>query len=333
MHPFVNDLSPAQLEELIDSHFNLLFNKNDSVVIRNGGHNCEFLRCAVSEKGCGILIELNSSRSPYTRLGNNNPRLVRGNIRVEEIEIYIEGRARQFISIYCRRAGQLRLFIRLMGDILWHLLSDGPQNGDPWDFITGRLSGWKLLFSGTDSKAQEKGLLGELLILKYLMEACDQPVSVWTGPLGGVKDFRLHNRNVEVKTTSVRYGYLIEINGLFQTEMLQISECLAFIRVEETPNGRYAVRNLISELQKMCTGEMSRELKIRLQDYSDEVLESSTRWDVLEAVVTDIDNNFPRISRESFINRRLPEGIVNITWTTDLASLEKTPLAEYNFLS
>ena len=331
MHPLITDLSPAQLEELLDFHFNLLFTQNNSVVIRKQGYSCEFLRCAVSEKGWGILIELNSTSSPFTRSRNNTPRLVRGNIRMEEINISIDGKERQFISIYCRRAGLLRLFTRLMGDILWHLLADGPRGGDPWAFITDRLSGWKLLFSGPDSKAQEKGLLGELLVLKHLMDTYEIPVTVWTGPLGGVKDFRLAERNIEVKTTSVRYGYLIEINGLFQAEVQQIPENLVFIRIEETPNGRFTVRDLIADIQRNCTGEMGDELQVRLQDFSDDVLDSSNRWDVLQAVVLDINSRFPRISRENFTGRKLPEGIVNITWTADLAALEKTTLTEFNF--
>jgi hypothetical protein len=333
MHSFINNLSPAQLEVLLERHFNFLFNRNDTVVVQSGPNQCAFLRCVVSEKGWGILIEVNTSISPYSRPGKNIARLVRGNIRVEDADVTIEGKKRQFISIYCRRASLLSLFTRLMGDIIWHLFVDGNPNGDPWEFIVQRLSGWKLLFSGVDNKAQEKGLLGELLLLKHLMEKYEQPVSIWTGPLGGIKDFRLQNRNIEVKTTSVRYGYLIEINGLFQADMQQASENLAFIRVEETPNGRYSIRDLILELQRICLKEMAQELRNRLEDYSDEVLESPNRWDVLEAVIIEMDTDFPRISRESFVNRRLPDGIINITWTADLVSLEKKLLTEYNFFS
>jgi hypothetical protein len=334
MRPFISNLSPARLEALLDFHFNLLFNRNDSVVIQEGSQSVEFLRCAVSEKGWGILIELNTATSPYSRPNTNNQKIIRGNIRLEEAEISIEGRSRQFISIYCRRAGLLGLFIRLMADIIWHLLSDGPQSGDPWVFISERLSGWRLLFSATDTKAQEKGLLGELLILKHLMETYGQPVTIWTGPLGGVKDFRLQDRNIEVKTTSVRYGYLIEISGLFQTEIHQASENLAFIRIEETPNGRYSVRDLILELQRICVGETAQgELRNRLEDFCDEILGSVIRWDVLEAMIIDVDTNFPRIARENFVTRRLPDGIVKIQWTADLAGLKKIPLMEYNFLT
>jgi hypothetical protein len=333
MHPFINNLSPAELEGILTFHFNLLFNRNDSVILRRENQSIQFLRCAVSEKGWGILIELNSVSSPYTRLNARNKRLIGGNIRVEDAEISIEGKPREFICIYCKKPALLLLFMRLMADILWHLLSGGPKNSDPWEFISERLTGWRLLFSGPDSKAKEKGLLGELFILKHLMETCSQSVTVWTGPLNGVKDFRLEKRNIEVKTTSVRYGYLVEISGLFQTQTQQESENLAFIRLEETPNGNYCIRDLISQIRRLCQrGGDVNGLTARLEDFSDEVLTSTSRWDVLEAMIFDIDTNFPSISRESFANRRLPDGIVNIQWTADLGAMRKVPLSEYNFL-
>ncbi len=323
------NLNPSQLEELVSQHFSALFNPNDTVLLAGGGLSETWLRCALTEKGKALLIETDSPNSPFTRQFPVPGRTFPGRIRVEEIQRNLHHQPVNFIAFYCRNERIIRLFCRLMADIIWHLCNEGPQTGDPWTYLQTRLEGWRMLFSGADNLAIEKGLIGELYLLRHLITRHNHPITIWDGPLGGTKDFRLPDQNIEVKTTSVRTGYLVEISGLFQTVSLQAREKLLFIRLEQTSNGPLSVRSLRDEILAL-TNE-TEELNRRLEDFPPELFESPNRWEVLEAVVMDIDARFPRISEHSFVNQQLPDGIVQIKWTADLSMLDKTRLMDANF--
>jgi len=325
-------LNPSQLEELINHHFSILFDPNDTVALFGHGLEESWLRCALTEKGKALLIETNSSDSPFTRQNRIQRRAYPGRVRMEEIERSIDNQQKNFIAFYCRNERLNRLFCRLMADIVWHLCNEGPVSGDPWTYLLTRLEGWKLLFSGSDITAIEKGLIGELYVLRHFITRYSFPVIIWEGPMNGTKDFRLPGQNVEVKTTSSRYDYFVEISGLYQTAELQSQERLVFIRLEQTKNGLLSVRSLQDELNTLTTasGEIS-EFRRRLEDYPQVIFETLNTWEVLEAVVMEIDHNFPRISEQSFVNHRLPDGIMQIKWTADLMSLRKTGLSEFNF--
>jgi hypothetical protein len=286
----------------------------------------------LTEKGKALLIETDSRDSPFTKQARADGRIYPGRIRMEEIERGIDNRPKNFIAFYCRNERLIRLFCRLMADMIWHLCNEGPRSGDPWIYLLTRLEGWKLLFSGTDNIAIEKGLIGELYVLRHFLTRYSLPVTIWEGPMNGTKDFRLLGQNVEVKATSSRYGYLVEMNGLYQTSALQPQERLVFIRLEQTGNGSLSVGSLRDELSELttATGETG-EFHARLEDFPPEIFETPNKWEVLEAVVMEIDHYFPRISEQSFVNNRLPDGIMQIKWTADLMSLGKTGLAQFNF--
>lgn len=326
------NLTPSQLEELIDNHFSVLFDPNDTVTVVGPGLEETWLRCALTERGKALLIETDAHDSPFTRQTLVRGRAYPGRIRMEEVVRSIDNRQKSFIAFYCRNERLIRLFCRLMADIIWHLCNEGPGSGDPWDYLLKRMEGWKLLFSGSDNVAMEKGLIGELYVLRHFITRYGLPVSIWEGPMSGTKDFRLPGQNVEVKTTSSRYDYFVEINGLHQTSALQPQERMIFIRLEQTSNGSLSVQSLQNELNILTTttSEID-EFRRRLEDYPQEVFETSHRWEILEAVVMEMDHNFPRISAQSFVNQRLPDGIVQIKWTADLMPLEKISLSEFNF--
>lgn len=326
------NLNPSQLEGLINHHFSVLFDHNDAVTLSGHGLEETWLRCALTEKGKALLIETDSVDSPFTRQAHIASRVYTGRIRMEEIERGIDNQQKHFVAFYCRNERLIQLFSRLMADIIWHLCDEGPQSGDPWIYLLKRLEGWKLLFSGSDNIAIEKGLIGELYILRHLIARYSFPVTVWEGPMNGVKDFRLPGQNVEVKTTSSRYGYFVELSGLYQTSILQAQERMVFIRLEQTGNGLLSVQSLVAELTRLITSpDEINEFRRKLEDYPREIFETSNKWEVLESVVMAIDENFPRISEQSFVDHRLPNGVIQIKWTADLIGLEKTMLSEFNF--
>lgn len=326
-------MNPSQLENALNHHFALLYNINDIVAVAEPNFSLDWLHCALTEKGRAVLIETDSPRSPFLAQGSFERRIHAGRIRMEEIDLKIDESSRKFIAFYCRRRNLVQLFNRLMADIVWHLLNEGPQSGDPWSYLAARLDGWRSLFSGTDNKAEEKGLIGELYVLRHLMSRHSLPVTIWSGPFAGVKDFRIHNQNIEVKTTEVRNGYLVEFSSLYQTSLQQQVERLVFIRLEETANGALSVHSLTQELHHLASiSGQTAELQRRLEAFSPDVFTSPNRWELLEAVIMEMGDQFPRLSEQSFVNSQLPDGVLNIKWTGDLAALPKTPFMNFDFV-
>jgi len=323
--------NPIELEKILKEHFGYLFQKNDSIVVSHSDLNFSWLRCALTEKGRAILIDTDSPHTPFTSHLENPRQTRRGRIRMEEVAVVRDnGDDAHSIAIYCNKASLSVLFNRLMADLIWHLVTAGPQDGDPWNFLSTRLDGWRALFSGTDSKAEEKGLIGELVFLKHLLTTSNHSIEVWDGPLQGIKDFRLPNCNVEVKATTIRQGYFIEVSGLFQATEMQLDERLLFVRLEESPNGSVSVKRLIQEVSAAVAARGETDvLAQRLKEYSPETVESDTKWEVLETVIFRIDEDFPRLSAESFVQGQLPAGVLGIRWTADLTALERTELRSF----
>jgi hypothetical protein len=282
----------------------------------------DWIRCAVTEKGIAILVETDSPRSPFRRSTEGGSRVFRGAIRMEESIIEFDGENCSFISVLCRKKTLAKIFERLAADLIIHLEENSTEITDPWDCLKERLKGWQLLFSFTDNKAEEKGLIGELLIFKLLRENLNINSEAWTGPHGGTKDFMLRGCNIEVKTTTVRYGYFVEISGLFQTVTTQEAEKLVFVRMEETPNGNLSLSSLIAEISLLLNEVDLVIFKNLLKEFNEDLFNSLNTYSLLEVVFFDVDHNFPRISEKSFVNNSLPEGVIRLTWVADLGSLE-----------
>jgi hypothetical protein len=310
------------LETAIRNAFSTLFYPGESIILNLNNKDVEWIRCAVTEKGIAILVETDSSRSPFRRSSEGGSRVFRGAIRMEESTIDVDGKNCSFITVLCRKKTLARVFERLVADLIMHLEESRTEITDPWDCLRQRLKGWQLLFSITDNKAEEKGLIGELLIFKILREHLNINSEAWTGPLGGTKDFMLSGCNIEVKTTSVRYGYFVEISGLFQTMTTQETEKLAFVRMEETPHGNLSPSSLVAEIIPLLNDADLVTFNNLLKEFNEDLFNSPNKYSLLEVVFFNVDNNFPRISEESFVNNRLPEGVIRLTWTADLGSLE-----------
>jgi hypothetical protein len=310
------------LEIAIRNAFSTLFKPGDSITMNMDNEDLDWIRCAVTEKGIAILVETDSLRSPFIRSPEGGSRVFRGAIRMEESIIEIDGKNCNFITVLCRKKSLAKVFERLAADLIIHLEENSTEITDPWDFLRERLKGWQLLFSFTDNKAEEKGLIGELLIFKILREHLNINSEAWTGPLGGTKDFMLNGCNIEVKTTTVRYGYFVEISGLFQTRTTQEAEKLAFVRMEETPQGDLSPASLVAEIIPMLNEADRVTFYNLLKEFNEDLFNSPNKYSLLEVVFFDIDHDFPRISEESFVNYRMPEGVIRLTWTADLGSLE-----------
>lgn len=91
--------------------------------------------------------------------------------------------------------------------------------------LRDRLIQWSLLFEKAAapglSPEEQRGLFGELVILKMLLENATDPMPVlngWQGVSGGIQDFFFTDRAIEVKTTSSNQHQIITISSAAQLD-------------------------------------------------------------------------------------------------------------------
>jgi uncharacterized protein YbaR (Trm112 family) len=91
--------------------------------------------------------------------------------------------------------------------------------------LRNRLHQWSLLFEKAAapglSPEEQRGLFGELVILKMLLENTADPLPVlngWQGVSGGIQDFFYTDRAIEVKTTSGNQHQTVIISSAAQLD-------------------------------------------------------------------------------------------------------------------
>ena len=93
------------------------------------------------------------------------------------------------------------------------------------------LNDWKELWKGKKGRLdsyQQRGLLGELITLRFLMAHSSSVINYWSGPTGGIHDFTSDRVHVEVKTTT-RQPPTVRISQVGQTAPLHGSTDLGLI--------------------------------------------------------------------------------------------------------
>jgi hypothetical protein len=125
---------------------------------------------------------------------------------------------------------------------------------DPCDALTTELQCFESLFAERSILSFERqlGLLGELLFLEELVQRHGaKALAAWIGPTGEPHDFRMADREFEVKTTSTPHR-IHTINGV--TQLLPSAGCeLYLISISLGPPGTSNAFSLSTTAHSMLT--------------------------------------------------------------------------------
>ncbi|SED14808.1 PD-(D/E)XK motif protein [Paenibacillus sp. GP183] len=157
-------------------------------------------------------------------------------------------------------------------------------------------------------------VLAEMLSYYYLLKQ-EKEVS-WIGPFGGSVDFNCNDGCYEVKSTVARYGSQITINSQYQLK----ANYLLFYRFEPAGYG-FSIQDMVTKLVELDLEESEIERALEKLNYTigSEVRTKSYR--LLEVMKYEIDESFPKIVPESFINGQLPKHISGLIYKLDLDGL------------
>jgi hypothetical protein len=231
-----------------------------------------------------------------------------------------------FLDIHCRRFELRDAFVGLAVLLISALDGVSPEAAEQVTIKV--LDDWKILFGGGVESNALVGLLGELVLLARLANKGRDAFAAWTGPAGGRHDFRNGATAIEVKTTLSQVGRQVQIHGASQ---LMIPDggrlVMAFVRLECVPNGSISLGILSRQL--VSTGidqsSLTDVLKDEGADPSVGTFERD-RYEIREICFYEVNDDFPRITLDSFDDQALPAGVTDLSYGLDLSS--QTPMSE-----
>lgn len=191
----------------------------------------------------------------------------------------------------------------------------------------GRTFRWHYLLRGGKqeilSEEVQKGLIGEIEVLKLLMENIGpkSALTAWTGPSGAPKDFELKADCIEVKSRRGASQPFVKINNEHQlAEVPDRRLWLTVLAVDrvQPPHGRSLTEHVseISDLLERTEPSVIMDWDLRLADAGYDALHdySAWRWIVSSPEFYAVACDFPRIGTP------VPLGVSAVTYALALSA-------------
>lgn len=225
----------------------------------------------------------------------------------------LEGRQFYMLELMTKNAFDIDAFSVLCIDFLnpghsgkyRQKILENPQN---W------VNNWKTLIGNKIKDSNIYAYLGELIVLHLLLKNGEKAILTSQGS----HDIETPTTNIEVKTTGIRYQSLIEIHSKYQLQRLNNNPLyLYFVRLEDANFG-ISINSMISKLKELKYDISS--IEKRIEDLNSDVKEQCYKIDEIRKYK--IDDSFPKITDETFVDGKLPENIVKVVYTVDLDGIE-----------
>ncbi len=237
-----------------------------------------------------------------------------------------------FVDLVCIDNSQNPTFSAVAQDVLRTL---ARPHGLLRDAIVSALARWRSFWSTkADGMSREDalGLFGELWFMRrWLSPANAQIVERWQATENARHDFQWSEVSVEVKTTASRSqgGPTHSISSLDQLDNPEQGQLFLFsLQVSEdalAANSLHSlVEGLVGELRHDFQALASLNDKLASRGYSPADRTAPARKFRIHAErLYRVDEGFPRITRGTFQPTGLPQGVVDIGYTIDLAACQQ----------
>lgn len=172
----------------------------------------------------------------------------------------------------------------------------------------------KELVGNTNVEKAAYSVIAEMLSFSYLLK--NNTNVEWAGHKGATVDLESATGGYEVKATVARYGSEISISSQYQLN----ANYLLYYRFEPAESG-ISLQQMVEKLvgQGIERAELDRTLSKLGYPVDSEIRRKSYR--LLSAMKYTIDEKFPKILQESFVDGQLPLNITKLTYTIDLSGV------------
>ncbi len=185
---------------------------------------------------------------------------------------------------------------------------------------------WKELLGNKNIDERIYDVLGELCVLKHLVSKDED--AEWNGPDGASYDIETDTRFVEVKSSINRDRREVTISSQFQLFPEQKRLDLVLCRFEPVVFSGISIDSIMGEFEIMGYNTYLLNSKLEKLGFEQGMSARKKNFKLHEMLLYTVDDNFPRITPESFVNGVMPDGILKITYTADLSGL--TPVSLLN---
>lgn len=192
------------------------------------------------------------------------------------------------------------------------------------------ISRWKRLFNriykGLLTKEQQKGLLGELLYIDFLLSndvSSNKVISSWFGIEFEDKDFVFENCAMEIKFSSNKVPYL-NISSERQLDITVVPFMyLVLYHCNEVQKGDFSLNSVIERIREKLhsSGEDLILFNEKLIEYGyldDDKMHYEKQYALLKTYSYSVTSSFPKIVKDS-----IPTGIYNTNYKIEISAVEE----------
>lgn len=180
---------------------------------------------------------------------------------------------------------------------------------------------WKELLGTTNSKKMIYDIVGEMKVLLELQKRGEKPF--WNSTEVGTYDISSEKAVYEVKSSQSKTHETIVVHNQFQLEddLVKKDLFITFCKVEKNSAG-VSINSLVEELVASEYDRENIENYLSSKGYYVGKQERNECYVINEIRLYKVDEKFPKITKDSFINSKIPEGIINYQYTVSLDNLE-----------
>ena len=233
-----------------------------------------------------------------------------------------EGEEGPLLVLSLEDAAGIDLFSTVCADVL-QSAAGAPEKEGLASFLA-RLQAWRDFLRerrGGLTPNETVGLIGELIVLRRLIQADTRLLPSWSAPDNGLHDFELSGHALEVKST-LGPAATLHISSLDQLDTSGLRRLdLLHVRLVETPEGE-CLEDMIQEIVGCLNKAIAR------RDFANALLRRGLmpddvgarefpRVSVRPLTAFAVGNDFPRLVRAS-----VPPGIADADYTLELKVIE-----------
>lgn len=221
--------------------------------------------------------------------------------------------------------GSTELFTAMVADVILAMnIAPCPDEKGLLRIFIGRIRSWQEFMrkgAKTLSAESEIGLMGELIVLKAIIDAGVSLVSTlesWLGPLDGLRDFEIGTGGIEVKATISSTGFPAKIASLEQLDdSVRQPLFLTGVRLRQSSAGKNLTQ-LIEEMRDISAGEPEAARLLDERLIASGYINSHKNYYIRRVIICDIlvseiKDSFPRL-----IPKNVPIGVTKAAYQIDL---------------
>lgn len=237
-------------------------------------------------------------------------------LTLKTVELHIGNTTCKTLSLFFKENNNFDLFVMIGKNFVCkenrEKIIDNPRL---------RAEDWINIFGDTKKKYLVSDVIAELFVLKYLFRTNKN--TIWEGPNSGTHDIVTDEEVIEVKSTTNKSLFLVNINSQFQIDF-NSNEYLYFVRLEKKPFA-ISINSLIKDLVDLGYDEFNLRDLLNQKGYQLGHKNLDETYEILEVYKYKVnEESFPKIDLFKLNQQTKSNNIIGYTLKLDLSNAKKT---------